>query len=115
MRVSPDELVYQRVDDMREVEQPALLTHLCIKNHLEEQISKLLCEVWVIAVLYCFHQFIGLLQGRRDDGGKILLQVPGTALVRVTQSLHDPQQIRDAVARLSRSVQCRHPSIVAQI
>src|SRR5690606_26720231 len=44
---------------------------------------------------------VGLLDGVGDDGGEVLLQIPGTATLGIAQAGHDGDQCLDVAVRLA--------------
>ena len=78
-------------------EEPLLLRHSGVENHLEQHIPQLLLEVSGVLLVDGFHRLIGLLQHVPPDALVGLLPIPGTA-ARLAQQRHDPVQVLEAVS-----------------
>ena len=82
-----------------EVETAALAGDPGMEHHLQQQIPQLLRQVVVVAVSDRIGHLVGLLQHIGDQGAVRLLQVPGTAVHRISQAIHHGQQLRQGGGR----------------
>ena len=98
MGVAANELLAHGIDDVGKVEQSLLLAELGIEHDLEQQITELPLQPLPIFALDGIRHLVGLLQGVRHYGLEALLEIPGAAPVRVTQSGHDVEQLGKVVA-----------------
>lgn len=99
MRMSFEQLGREITDDALEVEGSGFLTEPGMKNDLEKQITELFTKLREIVTLNGVDHFIDLLQRVRSDADKVLLQVPGTTELTITQAGHQPQQPRQGICR----------------
>ncbi|MNI49767.1 hypothetical protein D3C73_1043940 [compost metagenome] len=95
--MAADELARDAVDDAGKLKAPFFPCQLAVINHLEQQITQLALQVIEVASLDGVGHLVGFLKGVRDDGGIGLLDVPGTAELRVAQTAHQVQQVFKAV------------------
>jgi hypothetical protein len=79
MRMPPDQLLGDRLHDVRKRERALLLGHPGVKHDLQQQIAELVLQVVEIAAADRVGDLVGFLDGVRRDVSKFLLQVPRTA------------------------------------
>ena len=79
MRMAADELVADGGDDVGEGENPLLLRHARMEDHLKQQIAEFVPQFVEIAALDGVGHLIGLLDRIGRDGAEILFEIPGTA------------------------------------
>ena len=103
MRVPADELGGDRLDDAAEIEQSRLLGHAGVEDDLQQKVAELLAKVLGFAALDRVGDLVGLLDGVGRNGREGLLDVPGTAGLRVAQGGHDLDQAMNVAGRLHRS------------
>lgn len=92
VRVAALHLVADRTGHVGKAERTLLTGHLRMEHNLQQQIAQLVLQVDQITAVDRVGYFVGFLDGVRRDAGKILLQVPGAAALRVAQPRHDAQQ-----------------------
>ena len=95
MGVAPDELLGDRLDDVAEAEPAGFLRHAGVKHDLQQQVAELVAQIVEVAPGDRVGDLIGLLDGVRRDGRKILLEVPRAPGPRRAQRRHDLDQPRD--------------------
>ena len=96
MRMPADHLVRDRAHHIREGEGPGLLGHPGVIDGLEQQVAQFVAQIGHVAALDGVGDLVGFLDRIGRDRGEILLDVPGTAPVGVTQPRHDGDQPRQA-------------------
>ena len=90
--MAADHLVRNGLCDLSKAEPAALIRHLRVIDHLEQQIAQFIQEqVWVIRG-DGVRDLIAFLNCVRRDGGEILHQIPGAAAIWVAQLGHDGEQ-----------------------
>ena len=92
MRVTTPELRVDSVDDRSQVESILLFRHPSYEHDEEQQVAQLLFKRVLIVLLDGVNDFISLFQRIGRDGVKILLQVPWTACLWLTELRHNFQQ-----------------------
>ena len=78
-------------DDRRnvvEIELTGLVSHLGVKNDLKQQVAQLVAQRVHVVAGYGIGNFVGLFDRVRRDTGKVLFDVPWTAIVRVAELAH---------------------------
>jgi len=89
MRMTFDELAFECGGDILEREARLLLGQLAIEDDLKQQIAEFTRQCGEIVCFDRSRHLIGFLDGMRDDGPKILAQIPGASAVRIAQLAHD--------------------------
>lgn len=74
------------------IEPAALLRHVRVEHHLEQQITELVAQVLVIIALDGIGDLVRFLNRVGRDGREGLRTIPGTAVLRVAQACHELQQ-----------------------
>jgi hypothetical protein len=92
MRMPPDHLARDRLDDVAECECISLLGHPGVKHHLKQEIAELLPEIVEIAARDGIGDLVGFLDGVGSDARKILFEVPGATAAGRPQRRHDFEQ-----------------------
>ena len=95
MRMPAHHLVADRGDDVVESEMPGFLGHLRMEHHLQQQVAEFVLQFVHVAAIDGIGDLVGFFDRVRRDRREILLQVPGTAAVRIAQLRHDAQQLAD--------------------
>ncbi len=95
MRVPADHLVRHGADHILKGEMPGFLSHLRVKDRLEEKVAQLSLQLIIGLPFDGVGDLIGFLDRVGGDGGEILFHVPRTTALRVTQAAHDFQQALD--------------------
>jgi len=97
MGVTTNQLAGDAVDHAVEFEAPFFPGQLAVIDHLEQQVAQLTLQVLEVAALDGVGDFVSLLQGVGDNRRVGLLDVPGTAVLRVAQTGHEVEQVLKAV------------------
>ena len=92
MRMPAHHLVCDRGRNVGKAEQPGLLAHARVIDHLEQQIPELVRQMRPILARYGIGDLVRLLDRVGSDRGEILLAVPWAAAPRITQPRHDVEQ-----------------------
>ena len=71
-----------------EIEMAGLLGHARVKHHLKKQVPEFITQVCHVIALDRIGNFVSLFNRIRRDTGKILLDIPWTAVVRVAELVH---------------------------
>ncbi len=100
MGVAADQLVGDGAGDVVEGESVGFLGHAGMEDHLQQQIAKLVAQRGHVPPVDRVGDLVGLFDGVGRDGGEVLLQVPGAAVLRVAQAAHDRQEFADVVVLL---------------
>ena len=95
MRMPADHLVRDRGRHLVEIEQPGLLGHAGMVDHLQQEVAQLALEVRQIAPRDRIGDLVGLLDGIACDAREILLEVPRTAALGIAQPRHHLEQALD--------------------
>ena len=103
VRVAADEFGGDRLDDAAEIEQSRLLGHAGVEDDLQQKVAEFLAKVLGLAALDRVGDLVGFLDRIGGDRGEGLLDVPGTAGLRVAQRGHDLDQAMNVAGRLHRS------------
>jgi leader peptidase (prepilin peptidase)/N-methyltransferase len=88
VRVTADELAIQSFDYLGDGELVGFGGHLCIEEHLQQQVAELFAQVCGVVALDRVQHFVGLFQRVFADGPGCLFAIPG-ATVRSAQAGHD--------------------------
>jgi hypothetical protein len=88
MRMAIDQFGREPVNHIVNREQRLFSRHLCIKQHLQQQISKLAGKFMPVTVVNRFQHFVGFFQRVRLDGIERLLAIPRATAGRA-QPFHD--------------------------
>jgi hypothetical protein len=72
-----------------EAKEPALLGHARVKNHLQQQVAKFVLQTLEVVAGDGVGHFVGFFECIGRDAGKVLLQIPGTTVLRVSQCCHN--------------------------
>ena len=107
VRVAPNHLAGNRVDDVLEAELTGFASHLRVEHDLEEQIAELVHEVGEILPLDRVRDLVGLLDRVRGDGAKRLHAIPRAAALGIAQAGHDADQVFDPAHEQVRKRDCR--------
>ncbi len=99
VRMTPQQLLGDRLDHVAEVESTLLLRHARMENHLQQEVAQFLTQIVELAACHRIGDLIGLLDGVGSDGRKILLQVPWTTGAGRAQRRHDRKQPADIAGR----------------
>ena len=99
MRVSPDQLLGDRLDDVTECESILLFRHAGVKNDLQQQIAQFLTEIGKIIALDRVGNLIGFLKRVRRNRREVLRQIPRTTGLRGPQRGHDFKKPADIAGR----------------
>ena len=105
VRVAADHLIGGRRGHLVEVEQPGLLGHLGVIDHLEQEVPQLVPEVVEIAPRDRIGDLVGFLDRVRRDAREVLLEVPRTAAIGIAQPRHHFKQALER--RLIRAAHSR--------
>ncbi len=100
MRVAADELGGDRLDDAAEIKQPRLFRHAGVKDDLQQEVAKLLAQIFRRAALDRVGDLIGLFDGVRHDRSERLLDVPWAPVHGIAQGRHDLDQAANIAGRL---------------
>ncbi len=111
MRVTSHQLAGNAIDHLVPAETLFLAGQLGVKHHLKQQITQLAAQLIEIALLDGIGDFVGLFQRMRHDGRVALLQIPWATVLRITQALHEVQQIVQLVTHPRPSWRLRRASI----
>src|SRR5262249_9120979 len=99
VRVTPDELVADRRDDIVRPERALFAAELRLKHDLEQKIPELAAELLAIAAVDPVDDLARLLEDISAKRGEILLAVPRAA-VGGEQTLHELDQAREGLTGL---------------
>jgi hypothetical protein len=99
VRVPPDQLFGDRLDDVAEPEKPRFLGHAGVKHDLQQQVTELVAQVVEIPPGDRIRHLVGLLEGVGRDGGEVLLQVPRASGAGRAQRRHDLDEAGDIAGR----------------
>ena len=102
MRMAPDQLGGQRLDDVAEIEGALLLCHPGVENDLQKQIAQLVLQARKIIARDGVRNLIGFLKRIGSDRPEILLQVPRAARSWRAERRHDLKQARNVTGWLHR-------------
>ena len=89
--MTANQLARDAIDHASELEASFLPGQLAVINHLEQQVAQLTLQVIEVTALDGVGDFIGFLEGVRDDGGVGLPDVPRATVLRVAQAVHQVQ------------------------
>ena len=95
MRVTPLQLVADRIDDVVEGESARLLGDPGLAYDLEQQVAELVTHVPGVALADGVLELVSLLDRVRGDARPGLLAIPGTAAIGITQPPHYFEQTPD--------------------
>jgi len=73
-----------------------------MKNNLEQKISKLVFQIGHVTAGDGIGDLVGFLDGIGSNAGKILFDIPGTTVFRVTQFFHDFEQLLHGISLSER-------------
>ena len=73
MRVPPDHLFSDRLDDTAEIERALLAGHLCVEHHLQQEVAELVAQIDQVAARNRIGDLVGLFERVWRDGREILL------------------------------------------
>src|SRR5262249_48333792 len=100
VRMTPDQLGGQRLNDIAEIESAFLLRHAGVKNHLQEQVAQFVLQARQIVARDSVGNLIGLLKRIGSYRPEILLQVPRATRAWRAERRHDLKQARYVTGRL---------------
>ena len=101
MRMPPDHLRGDGIDDVGEGEASVLLGHARVIDDLQEEIAELVLQPVEIVPRDRVGDLVGLLDRVWRDAREVLLAVPRTAALRIAQPRHDPQEIARSCSDLA--------------
>ena len=85
-------LVTDRFNDIVEIEVSSFSCHLCVEDDLHQQVAQLVTQILQVMTLNRVHDFIGLFNRVGRNGFIILLHIPRTTAIRISQIIHDLQK-----------------------
>src|ERR1700678_871110 len=100
MRVSAQELGGDGLDDAAEIKQARLFRHARVKDDLQQEVAKLLAQIFGPCALDRVGHFVGLFDGERGDRGEGLLDVPRAAGDGIAQRHHDVDEATNVAGGL---------------
>ena len=92
MRMTAHELAIQMVKHLGDREAALVRCHLCIKQHLQQQVAEFFGKMRKVSPLDGVEDLVGLFERVLTNGIESLLAVPGAA-TRRTQSGHDRRRL----------------------
>ena len=95
-------LVRNRLRDIFETEQAALLSHARMEHDLQQQVAQFLAQFRHGVTLDRVGDLVGFLDRVRRDAGEILRQIPFAAVFGIAQPRHDGEQAIDLGFRCVR-------------
>ena len=93
MGMAANQFVADGAGDGVHIEAALFAADLGMENYLQQQIPQFLLEVAVVAMANGIGHFMGLLEHVGHQRGVGLLQIPGTALIRIPQTGHHLDQL----------------------
>ena len=103
MRMPPDHLRGDGVDDTAEIEGALLLGHLRMENDLQQKIAEFVAQIDKVATRNSVGHLVCLFKRVGGDGLEILFDIPGTAGDRRAQRRHDFEQAGYVARRFHRA------------
>ena len=91
MRMTPDQLLVDRIERIADIEQLLFGSHLREENGLQHEVAQLRAQLVPIPAVDRVEHLIGLFERVRFDRIECLLAIPGTA-ARSAQPGHDLDQ-----------------------
>src|SRR4029079_1955302 len=92
VRVPPDQFGGDSLNHIGKLEGALLLSHTCVEDDLEQQVTQLVLQPRQITARDCVSNLVGLLKRVGSNCLKILLEVPGTTTPGGAQRRHDLDQ-----------------------
>ena len=99
VRVAPDHLRGDRLNDVPKLEVAALRCQLRVVDDLQEHISQLIAQVRHVAPFDRVNDLVRFLDRVGNDRLMRLHDVPGAAVVRITKRLHDLNEALNVAGR----------------
>ncbi len=106
MRVPPHQFRVQVGGYVANVEVASLRRHLCIEQHLQQQVAQLILQIGPCAALDRVEDFVGLFQCVPLDRVEGLFAVP-RASARPSQPRHNRNRVRQRLSGTSYKLQCQ--------
>ena len=101
--MAADHLVADRGNHVAECEAALFFRHPRVEDHLQQQVAEFILQRMQVIAIDGIDDFIRLLDRVWGNRGEGLLDIPGTAAIRVAQARHDRQQGVD-IAVVGRQV-----------
>ena len=100
MGMAADEFGGDGLNDAAKIKQASLFRHAGVKDDLQQQVAKLLAQIFGRAALDRVGDFIGLFDRERDDRSEGLLDVPRAPVHGIAQRRHNFDQAANVAGRL---------------
>jgi hypothetical protein len=95
MGVPPNQLVRNPIDHGIKVKKARLPANLRMEDHLKQKVPEFLPKIVTVSGLCRLCNLIGLLKGVRHQTFKVLLQIPRTASLGISELGHDLEKAID--------------------